>query len=274
MSNRSFTVVDHAVSKESFNLVYDPAFDMLKTYPVPDNFFRYYESADYISHTDRKKNVFEKVYHLVKRYTLRRKRSIIEREIPKGHLLDLGAGTADFVRFMQNNDWEATGVEPNPSAREVAGVKGVILEANTNKISSGSIDVITMWHVLEHVPNLDDQMKEIRRLLRPDGLLVVAVPNYKSFDAAYYKTFWAGYDVPRHLFHFSQKSISEICKQNNMKVKKCYPMCFDAYYVSLLSEKYKTGKMNPRAFLIATWSNIKAIFTGEYSSLIYIIRNK
>ena len=276
MDNRLLTVIDHAVSKESFNLIYDSDLDMLRTDPVPDStaISRYYESADYISHTDSKDGFFERVYRLVRRYTIARKLQLIKKESQKGSLLDIGAGTANFVYYAQKKGWDAVGIEPNKSARNVAQAKGVFLRKSTAAIADASQEVITMWHVLEHVSNFDQQIEELRRLLKPDGVIFVAVPNFKSYDATYYCAFWAGYDVPRHLSHFSRKSIKQVFEQHDMKVKKCFPMCFDAYYVSLLSEKYKTGRMHPRAFFIATWSNIKAIFTGEYSSLIYIIRNK
>ena len=135
-------------------------------------------------------------------------------------------------------------------------------------------DVITMWHVLEHVPNLEKYISQLKQLLKPNGRLVIAVPNYKSFDAKYYKEFWAAYDVPRHLWHFSQKAIKDLFEKENMIVEKTIPMKLDSFYVSLLSEKYKNGKSNPvKAFHVGLLSNIKAKRTKEYSSLIYILKN-
>ena len=138
-----------------------------------------------------------------------------------------------------------------------------------------SFDVITLWHVLEHLPNLQDQIKILKDLLKEKGTLIIAVPNHESYDAKYYNNFWAAYDVPRHLWHFNQSSISKVFATKNMEVIKKLPMKFDAYYVSLLSEKYKSGYMNPiKAIWVGLKSNIRAKRTSEYSSLIYIIKNK
>ncbi len=132
-----------------------------------------------------------------------------------------------------------------------------------------------MWHVLEHVPDLDFQIKELKRLLKPTGTLIVAVPNFKSYDANYYQEFWAAYDVPIHFWHFSKKAIELLFQKENMKLSKVLPMKFDSFYVSLLSEKYKTGKMNYfSAFFVGLRSNWKARRTNEYSSLIYVLKNK
>ena len=134
-------------------------------------------------------------------------------------------------------------------------------------------DVITMWHVLEHVENLQEYIQQLKDLLKENGTLLIAVPNYKSYDANYYKEFWAAYDVPRHLWHFSQASISKLFSVENISVVKTLPMKFDSYYVSLLSEKYKNGKMNPiKAFLVGFTSNRKSKQTKEYSSLIYVLK--
>jgi len=148
------------------------------------------------------------------------------------------------------------------------------LKSETSEFANKQFDIITLWHVLEHVSDLDAQIKELKRLLKPKGYLIIAVPNYKSYDADHYKTFWAAYDVPRHLWHFSKNAIQSIFGKFNFILEKTLPMKFDSFYVSLLSEKYKTGKMNYlKAFRIGLRSNIKAKRTGEYSSLIYVLRN-
>jgi len=143
-----------------------------------------------------------------------------------------------------------------------------------SEANHGSFDVITMWHVLEHIPNLMDYLDSLKRLLKKDGCLIIAVPNYQSYDADYYKEFWAAYDVPRHLWHFSQKSIQHILASKNFKVHKTLPLIFDSFYVSLLSEKYKGGSSNfLRAFKTGLVSNVKARTSGNYSSLIYLAKN-
>jgi 2-polyprenyl-3-methyl-5-hydroxy-6-metoxy-1,4-benzoquinol methylase len=272
------TVKDHSVSKETFDLYYDETLDMLITSPQPDenNLGKYYESEDYISHTDNKRSLFEKVYHIVKNIALKNKLNLINSENPqKGRILDIGAGTGDFLLTAKENGWETVGVEPSDRAKSIAIKKGISFVGKIGDLENNSFDVITMWHVLEHVPNLELQIQELKRLLKPTGTLIVAVPNFKSFDANHYKTFWAAYDVPIHFWHFSKKAIQSLFEKVDMRLEKILPMKFDSFYVSLLSEKYKTGKMNYlSAFFIGLKSNWKAKRTLEYSSHIYVLKNK
>ncbi|WP_374174448.1 class I SAM-dependent methyltransferase [Flavobacterium tructae] len=271
------TVKDHSVSKEIFDLYYDETLDMLITSPQPDleNLGRYYESEDYISHTDNKRSLFEKAYHFVKSIALKNKLNLINSEqSQKGRILDIGAGTGDFLLTAKNDGWETVGVEPSERAKNIAIEKGISFVNGIDALENNSFDVITMWHVLEHVPNLELQIQELKRLLKPTGTLIVAVPNFKSFDAKYYNEFWAAYDVPIHFWHFSKKAIQSLFGKVNMKLEKVLPMKFDSFYVSLLSEKYKTGKMNfIKAFFIGLRSNLKASGTKEYSSHIYVLKN-
>jgi 2-polyprenyl-3-methyl-5-hydroxy-6-metoxy-1,4-benzoquinol methylase len=259
-------------------LYHDETLDMLITHPQPslDILGKYYESADYISHTDSKRSLFEKAYHFVKNIALKNKLDLINSHQPsKGQILDIGAGTGEFLAVAGKDGWKTVGVEPSDKAKAIAKNKGVSFVEKTSELESHSFDVISMWHVLEHVPNLDEQIKELKRLLKPTGTLIVAVPNFKSFDAKHYGNFWAAYDVPIHFWHFSKKAIQLLFDKENMELQKVLPMKFDSFYVSLLSEKYKNGKMNYiKAFLIGLRSNIKAMKNMEYSSHIYIIKNK
>jgi 2-polyprenyl-3-methyl-5-hydroxy-6-metoxy-1,4-benzoquinol methylase len=272
------TVKDHSVSKETFELYYDETLDMLITSPQPDenNLGKYYESEDYISHTDNKRSLFEKAYHIVKNIALKNKLNLINSENPqKGRILDIGSGTGDFLLTAKENGWNTVGVEPSDRAKSIAIKKGISFVEKISDLENNSFDVITMWHVLEHVPNLEFQIQELKRLLKPTGTLIVAVPNFKSFDANHYKTFWAAYDVPIHFWHFSKKAIQSLFEKVDMRLEKILPMKFDSFYVSLLSEKYKTGKMNYlSAFFIGLKSNWKAKRTLEYSSHIYVLKNK
>ncbi|MCD9574743.1 class I SAM-dependent methyltransferase [Flavobacterium soyae] len=271
------TVKDHSVSKEIFDLYYDENLDMLITSPQPDleNLGRYYESEDYISHTDNKRSVFEKAYHFVKSIALKNKLNLINSEqSKKGKILDIGAGTGDFLLTAKNDGWNVIGVEPSERAKNIAKQKGISFVEEISELENNSFDVITMWHVLEHVPNLELQIQELKRLLKPTGTLIVAVPNFKSFDAKHYGEFWAAFDVPIHFWHFSKKAIKSLFEKVDMKLEKVLPMKFDSFYVSLLSEKYKTGKMNfIKAFFIGLKSNLKASSTKEYSSHIYVLKN-
>ncbi|AIG31225.1 methyltransferase [Flavobacterium psychrophilum] len=270
-------VKDNSISKESFELLIDEELQLLKTHPQPllDILPKYYESEDYISHTDGKRSLFEKMYQIVKSYSLNKKVSLINTlHLQKGSLLDIGAGTGDFLATAKKQGWQITGIEPNEKAKIISISKGVSFAENLESISSHSFDVITMWHVLEHVPDLENQIKLLKRLLKPNGTIIIAVPNYKSFDAKYYGEFWAAYDVPRHLWHFSKTAIEKLFANENMKLIKILPMIFDSFYVSLLSEKYKNGKMNfIKAFYIGLKSNMKAKRNLEYSSHIYVIKN-
>ena len=271
------TVKDYSVSQEIFALYHEEKLDMLITTPQPsiENLGKYYESIDYISHTDSKRSLFEKTYHFVKSIALKNKLNLINSLQPdKGKILDIGAGTGDFLSVAKQNGWHTIGVEPNEKAKAIAKNKGITYAEQTVDLENHSFDVISMWHVLEHVPNLENQIKELKRLLKPNGTLIIAVPNFKSFDAKYYGKFWAAYDVPIHFWHFSKTAIKLLFEKEAITLVKVLPMKFDSFYVSLLSEKYKTGKMNYiRAFFIGLQSNWKAKQNLEYSSHIYILKN-
>ncbi|MGG5599159.1 class I SAM-dependent methyltransferase [Myroides sp. C8-3] len=269
------TVQDHAVSKEVFSLFYNRAYDLLLTDPVPakENLNNYYLSENYISHTDGKRNFFERIYQGIKRIALRRKVDLLfKQNNTVGTLLDIGCGTGDFLVEAKKSGWATTGYEPNEHAFAKAKAKGITLVKKLSELEAHTFDVITLWHVLEHIPNLEEQIVELNRLLKPGGKLIVAVPNYKSYDAVYYKEYWAAFDVPRHLWHFSQSSIPRIFSLFDFTVDELHPMLFDSFYVSLLSEQYKTGKRNwGKALFVGLRSNVEARNTMEYSSLIYCL---
>ncbi len=272
------TVKDYSVSQETFDLYHDETLDMLITHPQPslENLGKYYESEDYISHTDNKRSLFEKLYHFIKSIALKNKLNLINSLQPqKGRILDIGAGTGEFLSVAKNDGWQTIGVEPSDRAKAIAKNKGVSFVEETSELENHSFDVISMWHVLEHVPDLDKQIKELKRLLKPTGTLIIAVPNFKSFDAKHYGKFWAAFDVPIHFWHFSKTAIQLLFEKEEMKLEKILPMKFDSFYVSLLSEKYKSGKMNfINAFFTGLQSNWKAKKNFEYSSHIYILKNK
>ena len=272
----SFECKDYTVSGEVYQIQKNIEFDMLVTNPVPKNLADYYKSENYISHTDSKKSLLDKVYQAVKNITLKRKLKLINSfQTSSKNILDVGAGTGDFLKVCQDNSWNVFGTEPDLGARTIALKKGVILKEELSKIAHIKFDVITLWHVLEHVENLQEYISTLKNLLSDSGKLIIAVPNYKSYDANYYKEFWAAFDVPRHLWHFSQTSISKLFLTVNLKVEKILPMKFDAYYVSLLSEKYKSQKKKPiAAFYRGFLSNFKARRTNEYSSLIYVLKKQ
>ncbi|WP_308991751.1 class I SAM-dependent methyltransferase [Mariniflexile litorale] len=273
-------VKDHSVSGENFDLFENLEYGFLETTPQPslETLQDYYKSEDYISHTDAKRNLFESIYHLVRKISLKQKLKLINGFSPKEKkLLDIGCGTGDFLQTAQQNSWIVSGIEPNEDARVIANKKtnhSVFETEELLKFDSESFDVLTLWHVLEHLPKLEEHIQIFKKLLKPNGTLIIAVPNYKSYDAEYYKEFWAAYDVPRHLWHFNKIAISRLVSKVSMKVVKTKPMYFDAFYVSLLSEKHKKGKMNIfNGFWIGLLSNLKSLTTKEASSLIYVIKN-
>jgi 2-polyprenyl-3-methyl-5-hydroxy-6-metoxy-1,4-benzoquinol methylase len=267
---------DYTVSGELYQVKKNEFFDMLVTVPVPKNLSAYYESEDYISHTDSKKSILDKVYQAVKNITLKKKLQLINSfKTSSKNILDVGAGTGDFLKVCKNNSWNVLGTEPSLEARTIAAQKGIGLDSDLSNIKNKKFDVISLWHVLEHVENLQEYISKLENLLAEDGRLIIAVPNFKSDDSIYYKEHWAAFDVPRHLWHFSQISISKLFSEVDMIVEKTIPMKFDAYYVALLSEKYKSEKMNPlKSFYRGFVSNWKAKKTKEYSSLIYVLKKQ
>lgn len=277
--NKFLKVKDHSVSGEEFDLVFNQHLDILETFPQPkaDKLPEYYKSEDYISHTDTRRNLLEQVYHIIRKRALKKKLSLINSfQNETKNLLDIGCGTGDFLKTAKENNWKVSGIEPNPDARKIANSKtknSVYDIAQLLEFEPNSFDVITLWHVLEHLPNLDEHLQIFNRLLKLNGHLVIAVPNFKSYDAEYYKSFWAAYDVPRHLWHFSQTGMKRLVEKLGFNLQTNRPMMFDAFYVSLLSEKYKRGFMNPfMAFWIGLRSNLKANRSGEHSSVIYVFK--
>ncbi|WP_430614686.1 class I SAM-dependent methyltransferase [Flavobacterium sp. JP2137] len=271
-------VRDYSVSKETFELIIDPEYGFLKTVPKPnkDDLNRYYDSDDYISHTDSQRNWFEKIYQWVKKRAIQNKVKLINSGRSRGgKLLDIGAGTGDFLVEAKRQGWDIVGFEPHQKAQQFWKEKQLTAVGNLDDIEAASLDVVTMWHVLEHVYDLEEQLTTLARILKKDGVLIVAVPNCESFDAKHYGAYWAAYDVPRHLWHFSQTAMEKLMTAFDFQIVKKHPMYFDSFYVSLLSEKYQTGKMNfVKAFYIGLKSNWKAKKNFQYSSIIYEIKKK
>jgi len=247
--------------------------------PSKQDIFRYYESVDYISHSNIQSGILNKIYHFVRTFTLKSKNRIIGNYFKSGNLLDIGCGSGEFLNNMQKNHFIVTGIEPNNGARIFAREYyklNVFDEVEIENLKASTFEVITMWHVLEHVYYLEERIKQIQNLLSQDGILVVAVPNSSSWDAKHYGKYWAAFDLPRHLYHFETSSIKNLFEKYGFKLVKIKPMFFDAFYISLLSEKYKTGKLN---YILGIFngfiSNSLALLNKKnYSSLIYIFKYK
>lgn len=245
--------------------------------PAPEEIGKYYQSESYISHSDTSTGLINNLYHRVRKRTLIRKKKLMEMFTghKSGSILDVGCGTGAFLHTMKQAGWQVTGLEPDENAAKKAnnlyGIEPMKADEIYN-LSPASFDAITMWHVLEHVHDLHGYMKTLKSLLKPGGKLFIAVPNYTSFDAEKYKQFWAAYDVPRHLYHFSPKSMKKLFSMHGLKVEKLLPMWFDSFYVSMLSEQYKNGKSKTIAGVITGGiSNVKAIGKPDKcSSVIYV----
>ena len=271
---------DYFLTGEKFEIVKCSSCGFRFTNPRPEavELGKFYESTEYISHSDKRKGIFASLYQLIRKYTLSRKLALISNFQKKGEILDIGCATGQFLKYMSNNGWNTTGIEPDEKTRARAiseyGLQ-VFPEEQLNNLKKASFDVITMWHVLEHVSDLNGRMIQLKNLLKPEGTLIVAVPNCESYDAEKYKEFWAGYDLPRHLYHFTKSDIKLLVEKFGFTIVNILPMKFDAFYVSLLSEKYKYGKMRwLPAIWNGFWSNLKSGQNKGHSSLIYVIKMK
>ncbi|MEO6069387.1 MAG: class I SAM-dependent methyltransferase [Chitinophagaceae bacterium] len=278
--NPLLTVPDHSVSKESFVVWQCSQCTLRFTQDAPDeaHIEKYYRSEDYISHTNTDKGIINKLYQRARTFTLEQKKNLIKKTtgLERGALLDVGAGTGAFVASMKESGWEATGIEPDADARNLAKktFNADLLDiSQLQHLSPASFNAITLWHVLEHVHQLHYYIERLKDLLHQNGKLFIAVPNYTSGDASIYNLWWAAYDVPRHLYHFNPRSMEVLMNRHGLKINEQRPMWLDAFYISLLSSKYR----NKKPKLLAAGfnglrSNIKAAFNKERcSSIIYII---
>jgi 2-polyprenyl-3-methyl-5-hydroxy-6-metoxy-1,4-benzoquinol methylase len=273
--------IDHTVSHETFEITTCTKCALLATSPRPDDekIGTYYQSSDYISHTSKAASTIDRIYLIAREFTLGWKENLVRKHTKAAQqILDYGCGTGDFLSYCAQRNWKISGVEPAVSARAIASSKtNVPIHSDIKELSNERYSAITLWHVLEHVPDLNLILTELRSHLAKDGTLFIAVPNHESFDAKYYQSYWAGYDVPRHLWHFNPESMKILLDKNGLQVTQTYPMKLDSFYVSLLSEKYiNNGKATLfsliKAFFLGVTSNLKAITTGKYSSLIYVCK--
>jgi 2-polyprenyl-3-methyl-5-hydroxy-6-metoxy-1,4-benzoquinol methylase len=272
--------IDHSVSGKAFDIWECADCTLRFTQDAPDaaSIGPYYRSDDYISHTNTGKGFINQVYHLVRSQTMAEKYRLIlsATRLETGRLLDIGAGTGAFVQYMQSKGWQVTGMEPDTGARERASalrdvqlVPGELLF----RLPEESFNVITLWHVLEHVHDLHGYMEQLKKLLKPSGRIFVAVPNHTAYDAGIYKADWAAYDVPRHLVHFSPEAMEILLEKHELQLQSVRPMWYDSVYISLLSEKYRTGHSNfVRGMIVGLVSNLRAFVNKDRcSSLIYVI---
>lgn len=277
-----FRCTDHFVTGESFPLFRCKTCGFRVTASAPDEgeMERYYQSEEYISHSDTSKGLVSRAYHLVRKYMVLRKASVVRKSagIRRGSLLDIGAGTGFFLHHMLKEGWQVTGTEVNATARKVAGDERELHLLPAEELFSlptQSFDVVTLWHVLEHLHHPEKYWQEFTRLLRPGGTLIVALPNPGSWDADHYQEHWAAWDTPRHLWHFSPSNLEMYANRNGFGLKSIFRMPFDSFYVSILSEKYKNSSyplLRGVWYGKISWWNALAD-KKRCSSLIYIMKH-
>jgi len=276
--NEVVTAIDHLVSNKSFTLVECTICRTRITNPRPDEneLSQYYQSEEYISHTNEGNSLINRIYKVARYFTLRNKRKLISIAPHNQTLLDVGCGTGNFIHHCRDNGWKVVGVEPDPSARNIAkeDTKNIV-HKDLHDLHDQEFDRVTLWHVLEHLPNLSDTFIRLKNLLSANGKIFIAVPNYLAWEESKFKEYWAAYDVPRHLHHFTPNSIHVLAQNNGLEVERTYPMRLDSFYISLLSNKNKTGYNRlVNSFLTGLLSNIYARKSGNYSSLIYQLKKK
>jgi 2-polyprenyl-3-methyl-5-hydroxy-6-metoxy-1,4-benzoquinol methylase len=273
-SKHFLTLNDYFLTQEEFELYRDPYTELIKTIPQPKELDKYYESKDYLSHDDSSTSFFAQCYNFAKGLNLKSKTSLIKKFTLTGRVLDIGAGVGDLIGALQDCGIESVGFEPSEKARQVALEKGIDLKPTLEHFEINSFELISMYHVLEHVPDVEKQKEKILQLLQPKGVLILALPNYESYDAKFYGKYWAGYDVPRHLFHFNKKAVRSLFEKD-FEIIKMKPMWLDSFYVSILSSRYKKS---PFPFLLGMFigllSNLTAIVTKEPSSITYILKKR
>ena len=280
---RALTCVDHYASGEVFHLCrcQNCGFLLTQDFPVEAEIGRYYETPDYISHSDTRKGAMNSVYHWVRSYMLKRKARLVMHEAHRreGRLLDIGTGTGYFADTMRRQGWQVEAVEKNAGARKFAKEHfnlDVKPDTALSDYEPASFDVITLWHVMEHLEHLNETWERLYSLLTEKGVLIVAVPNFSSYDAQKYGAYWAAYDVPRHLWHFTPSTIHHLAANHGFIMAERHPMPFDAFYVSMLTEKHMRHSC---AFLRGMFTGTLAWFSSlvrkeRSSSMIYVFRKK
>lgn len=268
-------IKDHFLSQETFEVKPSIYPGILETVPQPseDKLADYYDSEEYVSHQTQAKTLKDKVYKSVKSLMIKRKRHQVLEFHKTGNILDIGAGTGDFLEAFEQDNWRKFAIEPSDKLHTILKQKQIQRFNNLIAFEDDSFEIITLWHSLEHIPNLEETLLELKRILKPNGIIFIAVPNHKSYDAKFYKTYWAAWDVPRHLWHFSRTGLKKILLKYEFNCIKEKAMPFDSYYVSLLSESYKPNGLKARAFYIGCLSNLKSIADKECSSITYVLKH-
>ena len=268
---------DYLVTGDSFEVHLDLQTQIAETVPAPSSvkLAQYYDSSEYISHGNQKRGWIDHLYSFVQRIMLKQKERWLSKYVKESkRYLDFGCGTGALIHHLNKNNWEACGVEPSEKARNFSSVTDC-LYSSLASLPQTNFDIIALWHVLEHLPDPTSSLKEFHAQLKQGGYLFLALPNFNSFDANYYKDYWAAYDVPRHLWHFSAQGITQLCDQCGLELVASKGLLLDAFYVSYLSEQHQKSKAAfIKGICVGLWSNLKACFTKEHSSKLYIFKKK
>jgi len=278
----ALATMDYSISKEAFDIFdcMDCSFRFTQSIPSPETIGPYYNSEVYISHSDTKEGFVNRVYHTARDLMLNRKRKLVQSLTQGKRLLDVGSGTGYFLDHMKRNGYQVKGIEIDSDARQATKKKFGIEVAEPSSLLNGElkekVEVVTMWHVLEHLHDLHGYMKSIHHQLTEDGFLLIAVPNHASYDAQYYKKLWAAYDVPRHLWHFTPKTIAQLANKNGFEVVSQKRLPLDPFYNALLSEQYKGNKLALLSGgVVGGISLLKSYLNADKStSPIYILKKK
>lgn len=235
--------IDHTVSHKSFTIQAcdECGFGFTNPRPNPEEIGTYYRSDDYISHTNAGQSLSDRIYQVVRKRTVRSKHKLISQYIQQGAVLDYGCGTGNFLGYLRSKGYRTVGIEPSSIARaQAVALLGPTVVPTLRELEPDDrFQVITLWHVLEHVHDVRDTLRKLHSHAAPGTLLVIAVPDRESWDATHYGAQWAAYDVPRHLSHFRRKDIRRFLDETGFTVFDTRPMWFDAPYVSMLSEKHR-----------------------------------
>lgn len=278
-----FDAVDHFATKEIFPVCEcrECSFRFTNSFPSEEMIGRYYDSADYISHSDSDKGVVNRLYHYFRKRMLQKKVDLVAAHAQGDSLrmLDIGCGTGYFLQAAKERGWHVRGIEKNSAARESAIARtGAVIEDENGlwNLEEGTFEVVTLWHVLEHIEKLNETLEKLQDILKPDGVAVIALPNHRAYDAQCYRSFWAAYDVPRHLWHFSPGTVEKLLKKHGLKIIETDRMPLDAFYISMLSEQYKKSNFllkYGRAFLVGLIGYLRSLrHVAQSSSLIYIVK--
>ncbi len=279
--NEKFSCMDYLVSHETFSIVGcgGCGFNFTQDHPDEKEAGKYYESEEYIPHSDTSEGVVNKLYRISRRVMLKRKSKLVRKVtgLISGRILDIGSGTGYFLNAMRLSGWQPEGIEINERARNFSATEfrlAIHDPEQIAKLEQGNYDCITLWHVLEHFHDAAGYLREVTRLLKPDGSLIIALPNCSSYDAKYYKHLWAAWDVPRHLWHFTPPTFRRFAEKKGFKIVSIKTLPLDVFYISMLSEKHRSSKLHfLKGFIKGFWFWFRCLFNKERSSsLIYILK--